>query len=55
MRGARRREKMFGLGRPCALDRNAKVRIMHWTRCLSRRTEKGKAYGVLTGKALAGA
>jgi Helix-turn-helix domain len=49
----RRREKMFGLGRPRALDRNAKVRIMHWARCLSRRTEKGRAYGVVTAKALA--
>jgi Helix-turn-helix domain len=48
-----RREKMFGLGRPRALDRNAKVRIMHWARCLNRRTEKGKAYGVVTAKALA--
>jgi hypothetical protein len=48
-----RREKMFGFGRPRALDRNAKVRIMHWARCLSRRTEKGKAYGVVTAKALA--
>jgi hypothetical protein len=27
---SRLREKMFGLGRPRALDRNAKVRIMHW-------------------------
>jgi hypothetical protein len=49
----RRREKMFGLGRPRALDRNAKVRIMHWARCLSRRTEKGRAYGAITAKALA--
>jgi Helix-turn-helix domain len=49
----RRREKMFGFGRPRALDRNAKVRIMHWARCLSRRTEKGRAYGVVTAKALA--
>ncbi len=48
-----RREKMFGLGRPRALDRNAKVRIMHWARCLSRRTEPGKAYGQVTAKALA--
>jgi len=47
------REKMFGLGRPRALDRNAKVRIMHWARCLTRRTEKGKAYGQLTAKAVA--
>jgi hypothetical protein len=50
---SRRREKMFGLGRPRALDRNAKVRIMHWARCLSRRTEKGRAYGEITAKALA--
>ena len=26
---------------------------MHWARCLSRRTEKGKHYGVVTAKALA--
>jgi hypothetical protein len=45
-----RREKCFGMGRPRALDRNAKVRIAHWARCLSRRTEKGKAYGRLTAK-----
>jgi hypothetical protein len=53
LRASVRREKMFGAGRPRALDRNAKVRIMHWARCLSRRTEKGKAYGVVTAKALA--
>jgi len=52
-RDSRRREKVFGLGRPRALDRNAKVRVMHWARCLSRRTEKGRAYGVVTAKALA--
>jgi hypothetical protein len=52
-RASRRREKVFGLGRPRALDRNAKVRIMHWARGLSRRTEKGRAYGVVTAKALA--
>jgi Helix-turn-helix domain len=52
-RAAKAREKMFGVGRPRALDRNAKVRIMHLARCLSRRTEPGKAYGVVTGKALA--
>jgi hypothetical protein len=46
----RRREKVFGLGRPRAMDRNAKVRIMHWARCLSRRTEKGRHYGKLTAK-----
>jgi hypothetical protein len=48
-----RRERMFGLGRPRALDRNAKIRIMHWARCLARRTEKGRAYGVVTAKSLA--
>jgi Helix-turn-helix domain len=48
-----RREKMFGMGRPRALDRNAKVRIMHLARALMRRTEKGKAYGAITAKALA--
>jgi len=47
------REKLFGTGRPVPLDRNAKVRVMHWARCLSRRTEKGRAYGVVTAKALA--
>jgi Helix-turn-helix domain len=52
-RGPERREKMFGLGRPRALDRNAKVRVMHWGRCLARSTEKGKAYGQITAKALA--
>ena len=52
-RATPRREKVFGLGRPRALDRNAKVRIMHWARCLSRRTEKGRAYGVVTAKAVA--
>ena len=52
-RASRRRDKVFGLGRPRALDRNAKVRVMHWARCLSRRTEKGKAYGQITAKALA--
>jgi Helix-turn-helix domain len=52
-RATRRREKCFGMGRPRALDRNAKVRIMHWARCLSRRTEKGRAYGRLTAKAVA--
>jgi len=27
---------MFGMGRPRALDRSAKARIMHMARCLSR-------------------
>ncbi len=50
----RRREKVFGDGRPRPLDRNAKVRVMHLARALSRRTEKGKALrGAVTAKALA--
>src|SRR5271165_2923881 len=44
---------MFSLGRPHGLDRNAKIRIMHLARCLSRRTEKGRAYGQITAKAIA--
>jgi hypothetical protein len=32
------------------LDREAKVRIMHLARALKHRNEKGKHYGVLTGK-----
>ena len=47
-----RREKIFGDGRGCPLDRNAKVRIMTRARALMRRTEKGKHYGAITAKAL---
>ena len=49
----RRREKLFGDGRPKPLDRNAKVRITALARALMRRTETGKHYGVVTAKALA--
>jgi hypothetical protein len=49
----RHREKVFGDGRPRPLDRNAKVRVMTLARALMRRTEKGKAYGQITAKALA--
>ena len=48
-----RREKLFGDGRPRPLDRNAKARVMTLARALMRRTEKGKAYGQITAKALA--
>lgn len=51
MRG--RREKVFGEGRPVPLDRNAKVRIAALARALSRRTEPGRHYGVLTAKFVA--
>lgn len=47
-----RREKVFGEGRPRALDRNAKVRIMTLARALSHRTQKGKHYGVISAKTL---
>ena len=48
----RRREKVFGDGRPRGLDRNAKIRIMTRATALSRPTEKGKHYGIITAKAL---
>ena len=48
----RRREKVFGDGRPLPLDRNAKVRVMTYARALMRRTEKGKHYGAITAKTL---
>ncbi len=35
------------------MDRNAKARVMILARALLRRTEKGKAYGAITAKALA--
>jgi DNA-binding transcriptional ArsR family regulator len=48
----RRREKVFGDGRPQPLDREAKLRIMTRARALKQRTEKGKHYGLLTAKCL---
>jgi hypothetical protein len=47
------REKVFGEGRSLPLDRNAKARIMVFARALSRQTEKGKHYGIVTAKFLA--
>ena len=47
----RRRTKVFGEGRLTPLDREAKIRLMTKARALSRRTEKGKHYGVITAKA----
>jgi hypothetical protein len=49
---ARSREKMFGYGRPRALDRNAKARIMHWARCLACERAAGRQRGVVTRAAL---
>jgi len=38
----KRREKLFGDGRPRPMDRNAKVRVMAYARALMRRTEPGQ-------------
>jgi hypothetical protein len=46
------RRKIFGTGRPQSLDKNAKARIMHLAKALSRRTLPGRAWGVITAKAL---
>jgi Helix-turn-helix domain len=51
--GYKRREKLFGEGRLLPLDRNAKARIMVLARALSRRTQEGKHYGVITAKFVA--
>jgi hypothetical protein len=45
------RQKIYqGYEDRVALDREAKVRLMHLARALKHRTEKGKHYGRLTGK-----
>jgi AraC-like DNA-binding protein len=49
----RTHEKLFGDGRPRALDRNVKARITHLARALMRRTERGKHYGQISAKAFA--
>lgn len=46
------REKIFGDGRPVPLNRDEKIQLMARARGLVRRTEAGKAYGVLTAKCL---
>jgi hypothetical protein len=46
------RAKVFGLDHGVPLDRNAKARVFAYARALTRRTEKGKAYGAVTAKAL---
>lgn len=48
-----RREKVFGDGPRVPLDREAKLRIKVHARGLLQRTQAGKAYGVITAKALA--
>ena len=46
----KRREKVFGDGRPMPLDREAKARIKFLAKALKGRTAKGKHYGVITAK-----
>ena len=49
-RYARRREKVFGDGKPRPMSRNVKLRIMALARVLMRPTESGKHYGEITAK-----
>ena len=48
-----RREKVFGDGPRVPLDREAKLRIKVHARAKLQKTEAGKAYGIVTAKALA--
>ena len=49
-RHARRREKVFGDGKPRPMSRNIKLRIMALARVLMRATVSGKHYGEITAK-----
>jgi len=51
-RHGRRREKVFGEGRPRPMSRNIKLRVMALARALVRPTEPGKHYGAITAKHL---
>jgi hypothetical protein len=48
----RRREKLFGDGRPRPMSRELKNRLMRLARVLTRPTEPGKHYGRITAKQL---
>jgi hypothetical protein len=50
VRLAARREKLFGLGRPVPLSREAKKRIEARIVALTAKTQKGKAWGEVTPK-----
>jgi Helix-turn-helix domain len=50
VRLAARREKLFGLGRPVPLSREAKKRIEARVVALTAKTQKGKAWGEVTPK-----
>jgi hypothetical protein len=49
-RHARRREKVFGEGRPRPMSRNIKLRVTAMARVLMRPTEERKHYGKITAK-----
>jgi hypothetical protein len=49
-RHARRREKVFGEGKPRPMSRNVKLRLMRLARLKMRRTEAGKHYGAIHAK-----
>ena len=49
-RHARRREKVFGDGKPKPMSRNIKLRVTALARVLMRSTEPGKHYGEITAK-----
>jgi hypothetical protein len=48
---SRYRQKLFGVGRPVPLDRNAKVRVEVRARALMHPVAKGKHWGAVTAKA----
>lgn len=52
-RHTRRRDKVFGEGRPRPLTRQIKLRLMALARLKMRATEPGKHYGQITAKHLA--
>jgi hypothetical protein len=51
--GARRERIFAGFERPIKIDRNLRVRIIARAQALSRKVEKGKHYGSITGKDIA--
>jgi hypothetical protein len=49
-RHARRREKVFGDGKPRPMSRGGKLKVLARARVLMRPTEPGKHYGLITAK-----
>jgi hypothetical protein len=52
-RHERRREKVFGAGRPRPLAKHVKTRLTMWVKAKMRKIEKGKHYGAVTAKIFA--